>query len=309
VQDLAILQLVPQLKCLVNMEKILRDKVAIITGANQGFGLEIAAKYVSSGAHVMLCARSFNLLENAQKKLLSIASPSQNILFEVADVSSQDDVRRVIGETLNQLGDCHILVNNAGIYGPKGEIEKIDYIDWVRTIEINLFGSVLMSQAVLPHFKKNNYGKIIQVGGGGAANPMPRLTAYAASKAAIVRYMESLAEEVREYNIDVNSIAPGALNTKMLDEILEAGPERVGIEFYARSLHQKEVGGAGLTKGVDLALFLASSASDGITAKLISALWDNWQNWPNHLETLAKSDVYSLRRIVGKDRGFNWGDV
>lgn len=294
---------------LISMDKILRDKVAIITGANQGLGLEIALKYVSAGANVMLCARNLNLLRVAQKSLLSLASPSQKVIYEVADISSQADVSKVIGKTLDQLGDCHILVNNAGVYGPKGEAEKIDYIDWVRTIEINLFGSVLMSQAVLPHFKKNKYGKIIQVGGGGAANPMPRLTAYAASKAAVVRYMESLAEEVRAYNIDVNSIAPGALNTKMLDEILEAGPERVGLEFYARSLHQKETGGAGLTKGAELALFLASPASDGVTAKLISAVWDKWQDWPNYLRDLTKSDVYTLRRIAGRDRGFNWGDV
>lgn len=291
------------------MDKILRDKVAIITGANQGLGLEVAFKYVTSGAHVMLCARNLNLLEEAQNRLLRLASPSQKVVYEVADVSSREDVSRVICKTLEQLGGCHILVNNAGIYGPKGEAEEIDYIDWVRTIEINLFGSVLMSQAVLPHFKKNNYGKIIQVGGGGAANPMPRLTAYAASKAAIVRYMESLAEEVREYHIDINSIAPGALNTRMLDEILEAGPEKVGIDFYARSLHQKETGGAGLNKGAELALFLASPASDGITAKLISAVWDKWQNWPNHLNVLTTSDIYTLRRIAGRDRGYKWGDA
>jgi 3-oxoacyl-[acyl-carrier protein] reductase len=128
------------------------------------------------------------------------------------------------------------------------------------------------------------------------------------SKAAIVRYAETLAEEVRGTGIDVNCIAPGALNTRMLDEILQAGPDKVGEAFYERSVKQKEAGGAPLDKGADLALFLASSASDGITAKLISAVWDNWEQWPLHLDKLSKSDVYTLRRISGRDRGFEWGD-
>ena len=138
---------------------------------------------------------------------------------------------------------------------------------------------------------------------------MPRLSAYAVSKAAIVRYAETLAEEVRGSGIDVNAIAPGALNTRMLEEILAAGPDKVGKDFYERSLRQKEIGGAGLNKGADLALFLASSESDGITAKLISAVWDNWQEWPKHLAELSASDAYTLRRISGRDRSMEWGDL
>jgi NAD(P)-dependent dehydrogenase (short-subunit alcohol dehydrogenase family) len=138
---------------------------------------------------------------------------------------------------------------------------------------------------------------------------MPRLSAYAVTKAAIVRYAETLAEEVRGTGIDVNAIAPGALNTRMLDEILEAGPDKVGMAFYQRALQQKESGGAGLSRGAELALFLASPASDGITAKLISAVWDNWEQWPAHLQELSGSDAYTLRRIGGRDRGFSWGDI
>jgi 3-oxoacyl-[acyl-carrier protein] reductase len=151
-------------------------------------------------------------------------------------------------------------VNNAGVYGPKGEIESVDWSEWVAAMQINVFGSVLMSRAVLPHFKRQRYGKVIQLSGGGATSPMPRISAYAVTKAAIVRYAETLAEEVRGTGIDVNAIAPGALNTRMLDEILEAGPDRVGKAFYERSLQQKESGGAGLSRGAELALFLASLA-------------------------------------------------
>jgi NAD(P)-dependent dehydrogenase (short-subunit alcohol dehydrogenase family) len=214
----------------------------------------------------------------------------------------------VLNDTLTKLGGCHVLVNNAGIYGPKGEIEAVDWAEWIKTIEINLFGSILMCRAILPHFKAQGYGKVIQLSGGGATNPLPRISAYAVSKAAIVRFTETLAEEVRGTGIDVNAIAPGALNTRMLDEILEAGPEKVGKTFYERSLRQKESGGAPLGRGSDLAVFLASVTSDGITGKLISAFWDDWEHWPEHVDELNSSDVYTLRRITGRDRGFSWGD-
>ncbi|QWD23681.1 SDR family oxidoreductase [Polynucleobacter paneuropaeus] len=291
------------------MDKVLAGKVAIITGANQGLGLEIARKYASSGAHLMLCARNANLLESATHEVDKLAGSGQKIVCQVADVSNESNVNELVAATIAQLGGCHILVNNAGVYGPKGEIESIKWVDWIRAIEINIFGSILMSRAVLPHFKMQHYGKIIQLSGGGATSPMPRLSAYAVSKAAIVRYAETLAEEVRGSGIDVNSIAPGALNTRMLEEILAAGPDKVGKDFYERSMQQKETGGAGLVKGADLALFLASPESDGITAKLISAVWDSWREWPNHLDQLSKSDAYTLRRISGRDRGMEWGDV
>lgn len=290
------------------MQKVLSGKVAIITGANQGFGLEIARKYVLAGADVMLCARNAALLQEAQTGLDKLAAPGQNILAQAGDVSVEADVQALVSETLTKLGGCHILVNNAGIYGPKGEIEEVDWAEWIKAIEINVYGSILMCRAILPHFKAQCYGKVIQLSGGGATNPMPRISAYAVSKAAIVRFAETLAEEVRGAGIDVNAIAPGALNTRMLDEVLEAGPEKVGKDFYERSLKQKESGGAPLGQGAELALFLASAASDGITGKLISAVWDDWEHWPEHLDELSSSDVYTLRRIAGRDRGFAWGD-
>jgi NAD(P)-dependent dehydrogenase (short-subunit alcohol dehydrogenase family) len=290
------------------MEKVLAGKVALITGANQGFGLEVARSYLSAGADLMLCARNAEMLEGARVELMRSAGAGQKVLARAADVSNEQQVREVVDTTVNELGGLHILVNNAGVYGPKGQIEDVDWAAWTQAIEINVFGSVLMCKAVLPHMKAQRYGKIIQLSGGGATNPMPRISAYAVSKAAIVRFAETLAEEVRGTGIDVNSIAPGALNTRMLDEVLEAGPEKVGKDFYERALKQRDNGGVPLQRGADLAVFLASSASDGVTAKLISAVWDNWEHWPEHLDQLSGSDVYTLRRIVGRDRGFEAGD-
>ena len=283
-------------------------KVAIITGANQGLGLEIAKMYVANGASVLIFARDEALLNEAKVMLSAKLNEKQKIMVFAGDVSNELDVERLISVCLSEFGQLDILVNNAGIYGPKGGIDQVDWKGWVKSIEINLFGSVLTSRAVIPHFKKQKKGKIIQLSGGGATNPMPFLSSYAVSKAGIVRFVETLAGELCDYNVDVNAIAPGALNTRLLDEIIEAGPDKVGKDFYERSLKQKSTGGSSLEIGAQLAVFLGSDISNGITGKLISAIWDKWEDWPKNKKTLNESDVYTLRRIAGRDRSMEWGD-
>jgi len=290
------------------MKNSLAGRSAIITGGSQGFGLATAHAYVAAGANILICGRDEKVLNAAHEELIVRAAPGQAVHIEIADVSKPQDVERLMTTALRVFSEIQILVNNAGVYGPKGLSETVDWSAWVRAIEINLFGSVLMCRAVLPHFKAQRYGKIIQLSGGGATNPLPRISAYAASKAAIVRFAETLAEEVRADNIDINSIAPGALNTRLLDEVLSQGPESVGRAFYERAVKQKAEGGAPLEKGADLAVFLGSSASDGLTGKLLSAVWDSWEALPEHREDLQQTDVYTLRRIVPKDRGLTWGD-
>ena len=290
------------------MSRPLENRNAVITGANQGLGLEIARAYVRAGANVFLCARDAGLLEKAGKEALSVAAPGQTVCFLPGDVSKPADAEKIVAAALGSFPRLHILVNNAGIYGPMGPSEEVDWQEWVRAVEINLLGSVLMCRAVVPHFRQHGYGKIIQLSGGGATNPLPRISAYAASKAAVVRYAETLGEELRSFGIDVNSIAPGALNTRMMDELLAAGPEKVGSAFHERMLKLKEQGGTPLERGASLAVFLGSAASDGITGKLISAAWDPWEKLPGHLSDLRNTDVYTLRRVVPKDRGMPWGD-
>lgn len=291
------------------MNSSLDGRIAIVTGASQGLGFEITRNFIKAGASVVICARNDVLLNEAKDKLCKELRPGQKLISKSADISNLDDVEAILKLTINECGGCHILVNNAGIYGPKGKIESVEVTAWIRAIEINVFGSMFMSRAVIPIFRGQGYGKIIQLSGGGATNPLPNLSAYAASKAAVIRYAETLSEELRGTGIDVNAIAPGALNTRLLDEILEAGPEKVGDKFFRQSLEQKKAGGSSILKAAELAVFLASSASDGITGKLISAAWDNWKEWPKYKDKLLTSDVYTLRRIIGRDRGFVLGDI
>jgi NAD(P)-dependent dehydrogenase (short-subunit alcohol dehydrogenase family) len=205
------------------------------------------------------------------------------------------------------MGGLDVLVANAGVYGPKGPIDQVDWAQWVQAIHINLMGVVLTTRAALAPMRKAGGGKIIVLSGGGATKPMPNLSAYAASKAAVVRYAETLAEESAADKIDVNCVAPGELNTAMLDEVIAAGPERVGQRFYEASLKQQKAGGTPMEVGAGLCLYLASSASDGITGKLISAKWDPWKELHTHRADLVGTDIYTLRRIVPAERGKGWG--
>ncbi len=273
---------------------------ALITGASQGLGVAVAETFVREGASVFLCARNAEAVREVAERLGNAAGWTR------ADVGQAADVDRLVAEAVQHLGGLDVLVSNAGVYGPKGAIQDVDWQEWVDALNINLCGTILCCRAVLPHFLRQRRGKIILLSGGGATKPLPNLSAYAASKAAVVRFGETLAEEVKADGIDVNSVAPGALNTRLLDEVLDAGPEKVGEAFYAASLKQKATGGTSLTHGAELCAFLASRASDGITGRLISAVWDPWKDLPARLDELRQSDIYTLRRIVPEDRGKTW---
>ena len=286
----------------------LAGRSALITGASEGLGLAIARSFVAAGADIFLCARDATRLEDARLGLAALCSSEQRVLASSCDVSNEPDVTRVTAEAVDAFPSLQVLVSNAGVYGPIGPIERVDWAAWKQAVEINLFGSVLMTRALVPHFKARRSGKIIQLSGGGATAPLPNISAYAASKAAVVRFAETLAEELRPHHVDVNAIAPGALNTRLLDEVLEAGPDAVGRAFYERSLEQQSTGGVSLERGAALCVFLASAASDGITGKLLSAVWDPWQSLPDRRADLDGTDVYTLRRIVPVDRGLAWGN-
>lgn len=291
------------------MTDVLAGRSALVTGASRGLGLVIARSYLEHGANVFICAREATALERARAELVAHAGGDERrVGAQVADVSRPEQVDALVSAAVNLFPDLSVLVNNAGIYGPMGPIEETDWDAWVQAINVNLMGSVLPARAVIPHMKRAGHGKIVQLSGGGATSPLPGLSAYAASKTAVIRFIETLAIELKPDRVDVNAIAPGALNTRMLDEVLEAGPEQVGEAFYERALAQQRSGGTPLERGAALAVWLASAASDGVSGKLISALWDPWSELPGHREDL-ESDIYTLRRIVPADRGLGWGDV
>lgn len=285
----------------------LKNKIALITGSTRGFGYAVAQKFVEEGASVVIHGRNKTDIRTAIDNLMPRrVSDKQTIIGFQADLSSYYGAHILADRTMGTFGRIDILVNNAGIYGAKGCVGNVVIDEWIETIEINLISVFKMCHYILPYMKEQKHGKIINLSGGGATAPLPYLSAYAASKAAVVRLTETLAAECGDFNIDVNAIAPGALNTRLLDEILEAGESIVGKKFYERALRQKKNGGTPLEMGADLCAFLASDESNGITGKLISAQWDKWREFALHRDELMNSDIYTLKRIVAKDRGKKW---
>src|SRR5688572_3098782 len=285
----------------------LAGRTAIITGAGRGLGAEIARAFVKEGASVLLCARSVDELEALKDELTPALQDKQAIVIQradVADAAQVDELFKVAGQAFPRLD---ILVNNAGVYGPFGGLEDVDVEAWIQALNINLMGTLYGCRAAIPGFKAQRYGKIVNVSGGGATNPLPFISAYAASKAAVVRLTETLAGELRDFSIDVNSIAPGLLATSLQDGLIEAGPERIG-PLYDRIKAGVEAGGDSIERAAECCVYLASAESDGVTGRLISARWDPWPFEGDAKADLSspKSDIYTLRRIQAKDRGQPW---
>ena len=278
---------------------------ALITGGSQGLGRAIAEHYLREGANIAMCARSEKELM-ATRAEFAAQFPGQKIAARACDISDEGQVAELVSFAKNELGSLDVLVLNAGVYGPMGPTESVDIAEWRRAMDINIFGVLLPCRAVIPIFKQAGRGKIVILSGGGATNPMPNISAYATSKAAVVRLMETLAEELRAHKIDVNAIAPGALATRLVDQVLAAGAEKVGAAFFEKNKGWKEKGAVPLSLGANLAVYLGSSESDGITGKLLSAQWDPWAKLQEHRDDLAKTDIYCLRRIVPEDRGRKW---
>jgi NAD(P)-dependent dehydrogenase (short-subunit alcohol dehydrogenase family) len=281
---------------------ILKGRISIITGGSGGIGKAIAAAYAREGASLVLVSRTGAELEKTQHEL---AGPHSAVEIYPADVSREEDVGGLLDFTLGKFGTVDILVNCAGVQGPIGPVTDIDEKEWFEAIKINLYGTFLCIRAVLPVMIRKNSGKILNFSGGGAVSPRPRFSAYGTSKAGVVRLTETLAAELKEYNISVHAIAPGAVNTRMLELVLAAG-EAAGKEEMAKALKQKREGGVPPPKVAELAVFLASDRSDGLSGRLISLPWDNWAAIPQHVPDIMSSDIFAMRRIIPKDRGYAW---
>lgn len=283
---------------------MLSERIALVTGGGRGIGAAIATAFARTGARLVITGRSASSLDE-QLRLLRAEQPEgtdpARVLAVTADVSKPTDVDRLFARIHEEYGPLDVLVANAGVQGPIGPLEDAEPEDFAAAIAVNLTGTWLCMRAAIADMKLRRAGKIITLSGGGATGPRPRFAAYAASKVAVVRLTETAADELRAWNIDVNAIAPGAVNTAMLDDVLAAGA-RAGEEFAAAERRARD-GGTPPDRAAELAVFLASSHSDGITGKLLSAVWDPWQDDAFAARLRAEADFCTLRRIDGKNFG------
>lgn len=274
----------------------LKGKAAIVTGAGRGIGRAIALAFAREGADLVLVSRTFEEVNETARRAREFGVQARPMK---ADVSRRDDVESMVRLAVEKLCRIDVLVNNAGVLGPIGPLAENDPDRWVETLHINLIGTFLCCRAVLPYMMEERKGKIINLSGGGAASPRPFFSAYAASKAAVVRLTETLADEAKEFNIQVNAIAPGAVNTRLLDQVLAAG-DLAGKKEMEAAKRRKERGSTPAEKAALLAVFLASDESDGLSGKLTSAVWDDWATLAERIPEIMASDLLTLRRIATK---------
>lgn len=271
----------------------LKGQVVLVTGAGRGIGRAIALNLAAEGAYLSLAARGE---EELRKTSLEVRRNGAECLIFPTDVSDPEQVQALVAATVARFGHIDVLVNNAGIQGPIGPLIENDDDAWLRTFQVNVLGTFYCAKRILPHMMSRRRGKIINLSGGGAVSPRPNFGAYAASKAAVVRLTETLSEEVRSYNIQVNAVAPGAVNTRMLEEILQSGAA-AGVEFESARRRAME-GGTPADCAARLVTFLASEASGFLTGKLISAPHDRWDSWSaNQIEDLMSRPWLTMRRI------------
>lgn len=285
---------------------ILYGKKAIITGGSRGLGYEIAREFLKEGADIFVCSINEEEISAAADALVAeVPTHKGRVAFKRTDVSDTNEIDELYEHALSFFGGkLDIVVNNAGIQGPIGRFEETDWEAIQQVISVNLFGVMYSMKKAVPILRSNAGGSIVNISGGGATGARPNFLGYAIAKTGVVRATETLAKETEEYGIRINAVAPGAMNTKMLEEILSAG-NRAGNE-YEKSLKQKENGGASMEYAAKCVAYLASDKSQGISGRLISAIWDDWEHMEAHVGDISDSDIYTLRRIIPKDRGFEW---
>jgi NAD(P)-dependent dehydrogenase (short-subunit alcohol dehydrogenase family) len=246
---------------------LLENKVAIVTGGSKGMGRAIALTFAKEGCNVVVTSRHIN---EAKKVAREIEKLGRKSLGLKADISKSAEVKDMVAQTIKKFKKIDILVNNAGGVDVKGgDTTDATEADWDRIIDINLKGTFLVTMAVVPYMKKQKSGKIINFSSMGAVNPAVSVLHYHAAKAGILGLSANLAFELAPFNIHVNTIVPGPIETPFWDFLQPPGPAR---KAFFKALATKEVPLGRMGKPEDIAgpaLFLASSMSDYVTGQVI----------------------------------------
>jgi 3-oxoacyl-[acyl-carrier protein] reductase len=261
----------------------------VITGTSSGIGRHLAGQLAAQGHEIWGLARS-----------------AQDVAFrtsvcDVADWAQVEKARDAVAQVWPQVD---ALICAAAIQGAVAPAMQADPQAWSQTVRVNLDGTFYTIRAFWDLLGAGTRrAKIICFSGGGATKARANFSAYAAAKTGVVRLVENLATEWTGQPVDINAIAPGAINTAMTQETVRLGPALAGEAEYAAAQRQLTSGGQSIEKAQGLVEFLLSEKSNGVTGRLLAAQWDNWANLGQHTTTLAPSEVYQLRRILPEEHG------
>ena len=276
-----------------------------ISGATGFAGSMLSDHLASQGKDLLISASDGLKLHKVEEALLK-KYPNIKVKSFICDLSKPD----LWKSDISYFKDSHIqnYLNCSGVQGQLGLSTDVSYEEMIRVFNVNLFSSIYFSNFFAKNLEQGEKLSIIHLSGGGATGPRPMFMPYSLSKTSLLRFVENFAAENLNENIRINAVAPGVMPSKMQEEIIRA-PGMSKSRDYLVAENALSNGSLDNRKLMELCDFLLSDRSQGITGKLISAEWDNWSEWPDHLVELAASDLYTLRRITGRDREKNWGDL
>ena len=194
----------------------LKDRVAIITGGAQGFGLAISKRIIESGGKVVIWDIDENAVETALKEI-----NSNDLSFKKVDVTNFEEIEKALLETENELGKIDLFVNNAGITGMNAKVWDYPLDEWKKIIELDLNSTFYCCKAVVPHMIKNNYGRIVNIASIAGKEGNPNASAYSTAKAGVIGFTKSLGKELADKNIAVNCVTPAAAKTRIFDQMTQ----------------------------------------------------------------------------------------
>jgi len=206
------------------MEKItfdFKNRTALVTGGAQGFGLDIAKRFLKSGAKVIIWDIDPDMLKKATSEI-----NSPNLSSNIIDVSNYKDVESCI-KNITKKSNIDILINNAGITGPTAALWEYDVEMWKKVVEINLIGTFNCCKTIVPNMIKNNYGRIVNVASVAGKDGNANASAYSVGKAGAIGLTKSLGKELADKNIAVNAITPAGANTRILDQMTKEHVQRM----------------------------------------------------------------------------------
>jgi NAD(P)-dependent dehydrogenase (short-subunit alcohol dehydrogenase family) len=271
----------------------------VITGSSSGIGRGLAVRLIEKGHSVWGLARSDQSEWGAE-----IGARFRSTRCDIAEWAQVDKASSEVGRAWSHVDG---LVTCAAIHGEIGRAVDADPGRWSSTVRANLDGTFYAIRSFHNLLSKApRRAKVACFSGGGATKARARFSAYGAAKCAVVRLVETIAEEEKASALDINAVAPGTIPTRLTEEIRSLGAEVVGEAEFQSAAKVAPDAGASLARALDLVEWLLSEASDGISGRLLSATWDPWPTLDQEAKELADSDIYMLRRILPEDRGKCW---
>lgn len=272
----------------------LSGQVAIVTGGGSGLGRTIAQRLAAAGASVAVVARTADQLDET---VALIEESGGRALAAPADITDQAAVERTLGAVESALGPVDLLVNNAGIAGPIAPFWDADPSDWWRAVEINLRGTSLCCWAVLPGLVERRRGRIVNMTSNAGVYRWPYLSAYAISKAAIVKLTENVAVEAKKHGVRLFALNPGMLRVGMTQTLLEADvPPESPVALVAAWFRQELDTGreVSLERGAEFVAQLCSGRADALSGRYFS-VYDDFDAIVAQAAAIRRGDLYTLR--------------